>query len=352
VTRTLLTFGFFVAACGGGPVTHRYVDTEVGYTAAYGAPQGTQYAATAETEREVIRISVFERSLCDKLRMKVIQRVDQSVRNDKVITAEPAKQMQLAAGKDGTVPCNERWARNVWVGLRIGDQTYRLGVPSPRGEVIANLAGELRQSLYAENAPSEATVVVNGVDAGKVSLSSYTSHEARMNALLEELSAILAKDEAALTKDDITHSYELYDQLGQLDTGGDARVSGVRTRFLELLYQRKQSQATENMKHNLKALGEAKGLLGSLSAGMVPPYMLTAVQGGLTSPEALWWARGEVALTLRHYPALCGAPFTWSQITPGAFPVSTRLAFSYLRFAYDDPFQAEVRGLCSRMSRF
>jgi hypothetical protein len=352
VTRTLLAFGLLALACASGAVTHRYVDTEVGGAVAYGAPQDTQYAATAETEREVIRITVFERSQCDKLRMKVIQRVDQSIRNDKVITAEPAKQMQIAAGKDGVVPCNERWARNVWVGLKIGNQTYRLGTPSPRGEVIANLAGEIRQSLYAENAPSEATVVVGGVDAGKVSLASYTSHEARTNALLDEFRAILAKDEAALTKEDIVHSYELYEQLGQLDTGGDARISGLRMRFLELLYQRKQHEATENMKHNLKALADAKGLLPTVGAGMVPPYMLSAVQGGLVNPEALWWSRGEVALALRHYPALCGSPFTWGQITPGSFPPATRLAFSYLRFAYDDPFQSEVRGLCSRQGRW
>ncbi|HEX7672365.1 MAG TPA: hypothetical protein VF395_22380 [Polyangiaceae bacterium] len=341
-----------LTACGGGAVTHRYVDTEVGYTDAYGAPQGTQFAATAEAERELIRITVFERSQCDKLRMKVIQRVDQSIRNDKVITEEPAKQMQIAAGKDGVVTCNERWARNVWVGLRIGDQTYRLGVPSPRGEVIANLAGEIRQSLYAENAPAEATVVVGGVDAGKVSLAGYNSHEARTNALLDEFRAILAKDGAALTKEDIAHSYELYEQLGQLDTGADARIRGLRQRFLELLYQRKQDEATTRMTHNLKALSDAKVLLPSVGAGMVPPYMMSAVQGGLVSPEALLWSRGEVALAVRNYPALCGAPFTWGQLSTGSFPPATRLAFSYLHFAYDDPFQSEVRGLCTRQGRW
>ena len=347
-SRFVTTFGFLGIACAHGAVTHRYIDTEVGVVDAYGAPQGTQYAASAEAERELIRITVFERSQCDKLRMKVIQRVDQSVRNDKVIAQEPAKTMQMPDGKDGTVVCNERWARNVIVGLRIGDQTYRLGVPSPRGEVIANLAGELRQSLYAENAPSEATVVVGGVDAGKVSLAGYTSHEARVATLVDELRAILAKDEASLTPDDITRSYVLYDQLGQLDTGGDATISGIRQRFIELLYQRKSHEATENMKHNLKALSEAKALLPTLGAGMVPPYMLSAVQGGLTSPEALMWARGEVALALRHFPALCGSPFTWGQITPGSFPPATRLAFSYMHFAYDDPFQTEVQALCTR----
>jgi hypothetical protein len=348
--RTLsLALALPVVACASKPLTHRYVDTEVGYTDAYGAAQGVQYAATAESEREVIRITVFERSTCDKLRMKIISRVDQSVRGDEVVTQEPAKQMQLPAGKDGTVPCNERFARNVPVALRVGSQTYRLGFPSPRGEVVANLSGELKQSLYAENAPSEATVVVNGVDAGTISLAGLNSHEARVAALLAELRQILSKEDAAITKEDIAHSYELYDQLSQLDTGGDARVSGLQTRFLELLYQRKQKEATEHLKRNLKALDEAKGIVSSMSAGMLPAYVLSAIQGGLTSPEALFWARGEAALALRHYPALCGAPFTWGAITPAAYPPVTRAAFSYLRFAYDDPFQAEIRGLCGRM---
>ncbi|HVU04119.1 MAG TPA: hypothetical protein VHE30_20315 [Polyangiaceae bacterium] len=340
--------GFLTLCCGGGPITHRYVDTEVGVTDAYGAPQGTEYSATAETEREVIRITVLERSHCDKLKMKVISRVDQSVRGDKVVSQEPAKQMQLPAGKDGTVPCNERWARNVWVGLQVGTETYRLGMPSPLGEVRANLAGKLQQSLYADGAPSEATVVVNGVPAGKVSLAGFQSHETRVAVLSDELKAILGKDDAAITKDDISRSYELYEMLNRLDTGDDARIAGLRVRFMELLYQRKQKEATEHLKRNLKALDEAKGLLGTIGQGLLPPYVLSAVQGGLTSPEALFWARGEAALAVRNFPALCGSPFTWNALSPSAYPPVTRLAFSYLRFAYDDPFQTEVRGLCAR----
>jgi hypothetical protein len=340
-----------LAGCGSRAFTHRYVDTEVGVTDAYGAPHGTEYAATAETQREQIRITVFERSQCDRLKMKVIHRVDETLQGDQVISREPARQMQLPAGKDGVVSCDERWARNVLVGLRIGSQTFRLGAPSPRGEVIANLSGELKQSLYGEPAPSVATVVVGGMDAGTISLEGYTSHEARVTGLLDNFRALLAKDEPSLTKEDIARSYELYEQLGQLDTGGDARIAGLRVRFLELLYQRKQHEATENMRRNIGALNEAKNLLPGLAAGMVPPFVMSAVQGGLTSPEALWWARGEVALALRHYPGLCAPqPFAWSRLKGGDYAPTTRLAFSYLRFAYDDPFQNEVRGLCGRQS--
>ncbi len=354
VKLTAWTFGVLgiVAGCGGGAITHRYVDTEVGYTDAYGAPRGTQYAATAEAEHELIRITVFERSECDKLRMKVVHRVDQAVRGDKVVSEEPATTVQLPAGAEGVVPCNERWARGVWVALRIGEQTFRIGMPNERGEVQANLAGELKQSLYAEAAPSSATVVVNGVDAGTVSLAAYTSHEARVTRLLDELRAILSKDDAAITKEDIAHSYELYGQLGQLDTGGDARIEGLRVRFLEVVYQRKQKEATEHLKRNIAALNEAKNLLPAITAGAIPPYVAAAIQGGLANPDALLWARGEAALALHRYPALCGpAPFTWSRVGVTDYAASTRIAFSYLRFAYDDPFQTELRGLCGRMPR-
>jgi hypothetical protein len=337
-------------ACGGGAITHRYVDTEVGVVDALGAPHDTAYTATAETEREQIRISVYERSLCDKLKMKVVHHVDESVRGDTVISSEPPTTIQRAAGTDGVVACNERWARNVWVALRVGDQTFRLGAPSARGEVIANLSADLKQSLYGENAPAEAVVVVNGVDAGKVSLSGYASHEGRINALLEELRGILSKDVDKLTQAEIARSYELYEQVDQLDSGNDARIAGLRKRFIELAYQRKQREATDNLKRNVAALNEAKGVLPALAAGAVPPYVVTAVQGGATTTDALLWARGEVALALRQYPALCaGAPFAWGRLGGGDYAPKARLAFSYLHYAYDDPFQTEVQQLCSRV---
>ena len=342
-----------LVGCGRGSITHRNVDTVVGTTDAYGAPRNTRYSAYAETERDVIRITVFEQSECDQLKMKVVQRVDETVRNGEVIGREPAKQIQIADGTSGVVPCAERWARNAWVALRVGGQTFRLGAPSERGEVIANLSGALKQSLYAEPPSAQAVVVVNGVEAGAVSLAGLNLHEKRVNDLVDQLSAILAKDEGTLTKEDITRSYALYDQLGQIDTGSDARVSGVRTRFIELLYQRKLRDATEHLKKNIAALNEAKGIVPLVAAGQVPDGVLTAVKGGELSPEAIWWARGEVASALHRYPALCGpTPFGWGRLASGDYAAPSRLAFSYLRYAYSDPFLAEVQRLCSRLAKW
>ena len=349
--RTILT-SILSVGCGRGAITHRNVDTVVGTTDAYGAPRNTRYTAYAETEREVMRITVFEQSECDQLKMKVVQRVDETVRNGEVIGREPAKQIQVADGTSGVVPCAERWARNAWVALRVRGQTFRLGAPSPRGEVIVNLSDALEQSLYAEPASSEAVIVVNGLDAGTVSLAGLNVHEKRVKDLVDQLGAILAKDDNAVTKDDITRSYELFDQLGQIDTGSDARVSGIRTRFLELLYQRKQRDSTEHLKKNIAALNEAKGIVPLVAAGGVPESVLTAVKGGVATPDAIWWARGEVASALRHYPALCGpTPFSWNRLGGNEYNPETRLAFSYLRYAYSDPFQTEVQRVCERLAR-
>jgi hypothetical protein len=339
-----------LGACGGSSLTVRRVDTIVGHTDAYGAPHNLRYEARAEAERELIRLTVTERSECTRLRMKVIQRVEEKVDGDEVVSRSPAQQLQVPDGSYGVVPCHERFARDVWVSLRIGRETYRIGQPSPKGEVIANLAGELRQGVFADAVPEEATVVVDGKDAGTVSLASYATHEARMDAVLADFRALVEKDAAALTGPDLTRAYELYSRLRRLDTAGDPRFQGLSARFLELVYQRKVDQADERLKRNLKALGEAKGLLAALSAGAVPPYVALAVQSGAASPEALLWARGEVALALRGSPALCSAsPFTWNRVTAAVTTDTARLAFSYLRFAEGDPFQAEVRSLCGRL---
>jgi len=314
VNRRALALGLALVACGGGQKTVRNVDTVVGHTDAYGTPARTTYSVRAEPERELIRLTVTEHSECQKLRMKVIQRVQETLKGDEVVARSDARQMQVPDGAYGTVPCAERFARNVWVAIRVGTQTFRLGQPDPKGEVVANLAGEIRESLYAEAAPPDATVVVDGVDAGTVSLASYNSHEARLNTLVDELAAILAKDETKLGRDEITRSYELYAELGSLDSGGNARVQGIRTRFLELLYQRKLAESTENLKRNLKALAEAKALLPALAPGGVPAFVVSAIEGGTPSSEAFLWARGEVAVSLRQYPALCGpSPFSWSR---------------------------------------
>jgi hypothetical protein len=173
-----------------------------------------------------------------------------------------------------------------------------------------------------------------------------------MEALLAEFRGLVEKEAATLSGPELTRAHELYAQLRQLDSGGDARFQGLSGRFLELVYQRRLGEADERGRRNLKALGDAKGLLAALSAGAVPAYVAAAIQSGAAAPDALLWARGEAALALRGIPALCGStPFTWSRVASAVTVDTTRLAFTYLRFAHGDPFQGEVAGLCGRLGR-
>ena len=348
MNKPVITLGLCLAACGSGVITHRDVDTPAGYTDVLGAGTNTRFIARAETEREVIRVFVMETSDCEKMRMKVVNRVDETLRDGTVVYREPSHPVQEAAGSYGVVPCNERWARNGWVSLRVGDQTFRLGSLSERGAVEANLAGALAQSLYAEPTPAEATVLVNGVEAGAISLAGLGLHERRVEELLAQLRDILAKAPEAVSREDIARSYELYVQLGQLDTGGDARIEGLRTRFLELLYQRKREEGTEHLKTNIKALNEAKGMVPMIAAGMVPQYVMSSMNGGAPSPDAIWWARAQVASALHGAPALCGPGFDWGKVAASGLPPESQLAFSYLHFAYGDGFLGDVKGLCGR----
>ena len=153
-TASPVALGLLALACSPGALTQRTVDTPVGATIVAGAPRGTRYTVRAETDREQIRLLVGEASECDRLKMKVVRRVQETLRGKDVVSREPTQQVLVADGKEGTMPCNERFARSVQVALRVGSQTYRLGVPSPRGEVVADLAGEIRQSLYGEAPPA------------------------------------------------------------------------------------------------------------------------------------------------------------------------------------------------------
>ena len=87
----------------------------------------------------------------------------------------------------------------------------------------------------------------------------------------------------------------IYEQLQQLGRH-DARVRGLSARFLELLYGRKAKEESENLKRNLKALNEAKDLLGD----GVPIFVQVAARAGETPVTVLNWARGQVAVLLRE----------------------------------------------------
>jgi hypothetical protein len=222
-----------------------------------------------------------------------------------------------------------------------------LGRTNPKGELAINLSAELRQSLYGETAPESAMLLVEGKEVTQVPLAELKKHEERVDDLVAEFEALLAKPADTSTPGEIARSYELYEQLRQLDRG-DARISALHARFLELLYGRKEKEASENLKRNLSALKEVKDIIATGAAG-VPMYVQIAAQGGTLDPAALRWARGQVALTLRSRQTACQGGFSWAVLNSGDWSSDDRFAFAYLRYAYDDPFQNEISALCQRM---
>ncbi len=338
----------WIAGCGGGSsaiVTERMVDRPVGTSHQYGTPRNTSYSADVETEKDVLRLIVYEQSECERIRVRVVSRTRETLQDGEVVQREPIGPTQIADGSDGMVPCAQRYARDVRVSLRVGSATHLLGRTDAFGELAINLSAELEQSLYGEGGESSGMLVVERQEVQPVSFSELTKHETRKNELLAEFEALL---NTKMGPTEIARSYVLYEQLRQLDRF-DARVSGLHARFLELLYGRKEAEDAKNLKRNLQALKEAKDILSAGATG-IPMFVQIAANGGETTPAVLRWARGQVAIALHQTPAVCQGKFTWARFTKHQWSPASRFAFSFMRYAYDDPFADEVNGLCHNLT--
>ncbi|MEN9577575.1 MAG: hypothetical protein RJA70_584 [Pseudomonadota bacterium] len=314
----------------------------------FGTPKNTQYSADFEAEKDSLRLMIYEQSECERIRVRIVSRTRELLKDGEVVSQEPVGPTQIAEGSDGVVPCAQRYARDVRVSLRVGSATHLLGRTNAFGELSVNLAAELKQSLFGEGAPPSALLLVEQQEVSPIPLQELSKYESRVSQLVADFEGLLAAD-GELNSEQIARSYVLYEQLRQLDRG-DARISGLHARFLEKLYGRKQEDEAKNLRRNLKALQEAKDVLALGGTG-VPMFVQIATNGGEATPAALRWARGEVLMTLRATPSLCQGPFDWTSYTTQKVGPSGRFAFSFLRFAYDDPFRDEVNTLCSRMSR-
>lgn len=331
------------SGCASAPLTQRFVDTPVGVGHELGAPKNKVYSVDVETEKDALRITVFEQSECDRIRVRIVSRVEESVRGDDVVGREPLGPVQIAEGSDGVAICDQRFARGAQVSLQIGTATHRLGRANPFGEVEVSLSDELKQSLYGESTPKSGTLIVERQEVGVLSLAELAKHESRTNQLVAEFQGLLDRPELGAA--DISRAYVIYEQLRLLDRG-DARISALSERFLELQYGRKQAQATETLKRNLEALKGVKELLAA-GAREVPMFVQVAVQSGETSASVLRWARGQLVVSARSAPAFCQSNFTWAALS--SYDPSTQLALGLLRYAYDDGFEQDVRQLCARL---
>jgi hypothetical protein len=340
--------------CGSGQVSYRNIDSPAGFMETHGAPRDKSFSMLADTNKELLHLTVLEQSQCDVIKVKLVDRVRETLKGDEVVHSDPPARIQMVQGIRGSVACEQRYAREVQVSLRIGEAIYRLGTTSRTGELSVNLAEAIKPGLYP-SPDSEAEVLVDFRDSGRIgrspagrfSLGELNKQEAKINDLVGQLELLLARPDLNQPAN-LQAAYRLFAQLHQLDTNGDARIAAAQARFIELFMARKSAEAVERIKRNLKALNEAKDLLKN-AAVVVPPYMHAALFEDNPTAMALQWALGEAVTQLRSTPQLCGTRFSWSRTT--GHP-QAHFALSYLRYAFGDGFEADLAGLCAKITAF
>ena len=339
-------------ACA-GQKSVRVVETPAGSVVTYGAPKDRVYAAEAAPERDVLRIRIRERSVCDKIPVQMVERVEETLDDGDVVGRRNLGKRQVAGEPTETVPCDETLTRDAEVTLRLGNESFLLGTTDRDGLVVLDLSDRLRLSLYGENAPAEATVEVRGprdvanVSAGRIALASLITHEARVNQLLAEIGSLLDKPEPRAGQD-IRRSYELYAQLRGL-APQDPRFQGMAARFWELFYSRKQREASDNLARNLKALNQARELLKGAGIAAIPAFAQAAINSGGVDAQSLEWAEWQLLGGLRQHPVACQGRFSWRASVGYGFDPATLIALDYLRFAYGDAYASNAQSMCRRL---
>lgn len=346
LVRLSLLASAAVCACGSGPqYTRRMVETPAGYTQTLGPAKNTAYLAKVAMEHNIAHITVYERSECDVIKLRVVDRVEETLDGDEVVQSEVKGQLKFAEGPGGTQPCDERFAR-VPLMISFGGNTYPLGDTSPTGELNVDLASVVKASTRGVDLSAERSgvLLVAGRPVGEVPLTGLADQQKRLDEILGELGPILGKPATKLADAEVTRAYALYEQMREL-APDDARVIGMQRRFVDVIGGFKDIAKTESLKRNLAALGEAKDLLKTLG-GIVPSYVQMSITGNSPSPDAIAWAQAAALLQFRSNPGLCEGAWDWSRVdnTTG----QARLAFQYLRYAYDDGYSRWVGSVCRR----
>ena len=340
----LLGLCLFAVACGGGEEPAKSPTKEaVSYQ--MGAPRNTHYTAQIEAERGKLRIIIKESSVCDIIPIKTIE--------------EDGKKHRVAGEPTSAKECSERFARNVVVSLGVSGNTFRLGEPDESGTIETELTSKLMRQLYGDDVKEtpNASVMVrdqqgNSTQVGTVALVQLAQVEQRLETLLAEFRTVLDRNQAQLSGAELAKAYELYEQLAAFQSD-DPRIGALQAVFLERLYQRKATEANERFKNNIQALNGAKEILSANKTTLVVPgYVSAALQSGQMDRQTVQWAQGQVALSIRNIPSLCGdsnpKDFSWSRANIGT-PKATQIAFEVLRFAYDNPYEQEITKLCRRV---
>lgn len=346
-----LALGLVALGCAGNPPPPPAAAEPGGAPTApsyqLGAARDTQYKADIQVERAGLRLLVREESVCDVIPINTV--------------IENGEKKRVAGPPTSTKPCDQRFARNVDVALEVNGNTYDLGRPNARGELDTAIGNRVLSSLYGD-ADDEAPVGKLLVrdqkgetwEVGTIDLTELARANRRIEQLLAEFRSVLDRPQAQLSGAELARSYELYEQLNAFGSD-DPRVSALSALFLERLYQRKADEASERYRKNLQALAAAKDIFAAnRTTIIVPGYVASAIDGGSLDSRTVDWARGQAALALRHDRNLCSSSpgrwdFTWSRLNLYPPPPQSKLAFEMLRFAYDNPYEAELSALCRRI---
>ncbi len=352
-TATRATFGYaalfvsLLASCGAETANEPPPKSpqQVGKSQQLGAPKDTRYQAEIEAEHGRIRVVVREVSRCDVIPIETV--------------IENGETRWVAGQPTSSQPCNQRVTRNGTVSLEVAGNTYRLGEPNSNGELETQLSDRMAQALYAPGEqPPIARVTIRdklGVshELGTIELTQLRRTDQRLDELLSEFRRLLDRPQQQLSGSELARGYELYEQLAAFDSS-DPRIAGLMALFMDRLYQRKASEATETFKNNLEALNAAKDILKNNTALVLPGYVLGALNSGSLDARSVAWARSVVALSLRKNRDLCtvgnATGFRWATLQLSPPPPESRLAFQLLRFAYDNPYETELTALCQRLT--
>jgi len=343
----------FCVSCASRQVTTRTVDDPMGQAIEYGPPQSTSFDAEMDAGREYGTITIYKKSTCDVIPVTVMQRYKEKVRGDDVLERTPLNKTQVAGRPDGQVNCDQSYARNVEVLIEADGGRFSLGVTDELGRVDANLARLFKVASF-DDVPSEARVMLRSikgqplVEVGQLSLEQLKKHQARVNELLAKLEAILEKEETGASPQEITRSYELYNQLIDL-ASHDPRVQAIGARFWELFYGRKQEEARERMGRNLEALSRAQATLKAMGDAALPMYVQAAVNSGMLDRQALEWSSLRLLRALRGSPNVCATNFTWAGVPTYGWGNEAQLAAHYVHFAYGPAHAALIQNACRVM---
>lgn len=343
-TLLVLSAGLLLG-CAHAPKSYskRIIDRPAGERVVPGAAQSTSYTTQVSMEHNIAHIRVLERSVCPVIKLRVVDRIEETLDGEKVVERVPQGAQEFAETQSTFMQCEARFAR-VPVALQYGADTYPLGNTDEMGQLRADLGSAMKVNTRGVDLSQQTgQLLVAGAPAAEISMAGLLKQQQRVDQIVAQLTPLLGKDATKTNDADVTNAAMLYEELREL-APDDARTLALQRRFVEVVGGFKDVQRTEQLRRNLGALSEAKEVLAALSAAApVPQYVQLSIAREAPSPDAISWATAQAILALRKERVLCNNGLDWGRLDQLEGPA--RVAFSYLRFAYD---QSELAFLCAR----